>query len=57
MFSSQASTTFDLAWLFVILPTPHFLLQATSFNQLPEAADRVLNRFAVANNHANHYFS
>jgi hypothetical protein len=56
-FSSQACTTFDLTWLFVILPTPHFLLEATSFNKLAEAADRLLNRFAVANTHYNHWFS
>jgi hypothetical protein len=53
-FRTQASATLDLAWLFVVLPPPHFSLQATSFNKLSEPANRLLNRFAVANSHANH---
>ena len=55
--SSQASAAFDITRLFVELPTSHFPLQATSFNELTEAADCLLNRFAVAKTHDNHYFS
>jgi hypothetical protein len=53
-FGSQTSTTFGLAWLFVKLATSHFSFQATSLNELAEAADCLLNRFAVANTHDNH---
>lgn len=51
---SQASAAFDIAWLFVKLPSAHFPLQATSFNEFAEAADCLLNRFAVAKTHDNH---
>ena len=56
-FSSKAGPTFDLAGLFVILPTPHLFLETASFNKLAEPADRLLNRFAVTNTHYNHCFS
>jgi hypothetical protein len=51
---SQASAAFDIAGLFVELPSSHFPLQATSFNEFAEAADCFLNRFAVAKAHDNH---
>lgn len=52
--SSQAGTSIGLAGLFVVLPTPHFLLEAASFDQLAEAADCLLYRFAFADTHDNH---
>jgi len=51
---SQPSTALNIAGLFVKLPTSHFPLQATSFNEFAEAADCLLNRFAVAKTHDNH---
>jgi hypothetical protein len=56
-FGTQASTTFDLARLLIILPTPHFPLQPTPLNKLSKPADRLLDRLAVANSHTNHQFS
>jgi hypothetical protein len=53
-FRTEAGATLDLARLFVILSTPHFFLNAASFYQFAEAANRLLNRFAVAYDESNH---
>ncbi len=54
---AEASTTLDLARLLIILPTTHLSFETTSFHKFSEAADRLLNRFAIANAHRYHSFS
>jgi hypothetical protein len=46
--SSQTGATLGLAGLFVVLSTPHFLLDSASFHQLPKASHRFLNAFAIS---------
>ena len=51
---TQAGTTFDFAWLFIIFPASHFFLDATPFDQFTKTADRLLNRFTIPNRQLNH---
>jgi hypothetical protein len=53
-FSTQSSAALNLAGFLVILTTPHFFLNAASFHQFAEAADRLLNRLSITYDKTNH---
>ena len=47
-FGSQAGPPLGLTRLLKEFPPPHLLFDAAAFNQFAEAADRLLNAFAIA---------
>ena len=53
-FGSQMGSAFDFAGLFVVFAATHFFLDAAAFNQLPETAYSLLNRFFVSDNQFYH---
>lgn len=53
-FGAETCPTLDLAWLFIILPSTHLLLDSTAFHELSEATNRLLNRLAIPDDKPNH---
>ena len=53
-FSAETGTTATIARLLVILLATHFLLNPTTFHQLPKTTYSVLNRLFIANTQLNH---
>jgi len=52
--SPQASSAFRLTGLFEELSPPHLFLDTAPFNQFPEAADCLLDAFAITNRQFDH---
>jgi len=51
---TQAGTTLDFAWLLVILPAAHLLLDSASLDQLPKTTHRLLDRLVVPQRQFDH---
>ncbi len=51
---SKASSSLDIARLFVVFSSTNLFFQTASHYDLAEASDRLLNRLAVPNNHLYH---
>ena len=56
-FRAETCPATSFARLFVVLPLPHFLLDATAFDKLPKATDSFLHRFSFPQGQLYHTIS